>query len=227
MTSRRLFLGSVAAAGVGTFGVTALTFPVAAQPGADPITREILRQLRGGMQKMQGGNGGDGARQLATTLRIYAATINDDQLRAMLRKANRQTLLYGPMNHAELERLADELGFPRAQLPHSTTTPLRREQAVDRLLKEGLSPFMRRAADNLDQAAVTLEARAARVRHVSLECADCGWACSLLGPSEDAVAALCALAFIFPPAAELCAAASAEYLTVLLACIMCQLFSNC
>jgi hypothetical protein len=179
------------------------------------------------MEKLLAGNGGEGARQLATTLRIYAATVNDDQVRAMLRKANRQALLYGPINHAEMERLADKLGFPRAQLAHTATTPERREQAVDRLLKEGLSPLMRTAADNLDQAAITLQERAAQVRNVSLRCIDCSWACGLVDESGDAMTALCALAFIFPPAVELCTAASASYLTVYLACMMCHLAANC
>jgi hypothetical protein len=223
MTSRRLFLGSIATAGVGAVGVTALNFPVAAQPAANPITREILRQLRGGVKKLIDGSGPDGARQLATTLRIYAATLNDDQIRAALRKANRQTLLYGSVNHAEMERLADELGIPRTILPtHPTSTPQGREQALDRMLKEGLSPFLREAADRLDQTAVTLQERTARVRNVALQqCASCDWACGFVDNSETAMNVACALAVIFPPAMELCMAASANYLTVYFVCAFC------
>ena len=228
MTSRRLFLGSVATAGAGALGVTAFNFPVAAQPAANPVTGEIHRQLRSGVKKLLDGSGPDGARQLATTLRIYAATLNDDQIRAALRKANRQTLLYGPVNHAEMARLADELGVPKSLLPaHPTSTLQGREQALDRMLKEGLSPFLREAADNLDQTAVTLQERASRIRNAALQCESCGWACGFVQPSEAAMTVSCAMALVFPPAAEFCAAASANYLMVYLACAICAVFNGC
>lgn len=228
MASRRLFLGSVAAAGVGAFGVSALNFPVAAQPAANPLTREIRRQLRGGVQKLVDGSGPDGARQLATTLRIYAATLNDDQIRVALRKANRQTLLYGSVTHAEMERFADELGVVKSRLPkHPTSTPQAREQALDRMLKEGLSPFLREAADILDQTAVTLQERASRIRNVAQQCESCSWACGFVGNSEAAMTVSCALAIVFPPAAEFCAAASANYIVVYLACLICAGINGC
>lgn len=223
MTSRRLFLGSIATAGVGALGGAALNVPVAAQPGANPVTREIHRQLRGGVKKLLDGSGPDGARQLATTLRIYAATLNDDQLRAALRNADRQTLLYGSVNHAEMARLADELGIPRSVLPlHPTSTPQGREQALDRMLKEGLSPYLREVADRLDRTAVTLQNRTARVRNVALQqCPSCDWACGFVPESEAAMGLACALAAVFPPAMELCVAASASYLTVYAVCAFC------
>ena len=230
MTSRRLFLGSVATAGVGALGVSAFNFPVAAQPAANPVTGEIHRQLRGGVKKLLEGSGPDGARQLATTLRIYAATLNDDRIRAALRKANRQTLLYGPVNHAEMARLADELGVPKSLLPaHPSSTPQDREQALDRMAKEGLSPFLREAADSLEQTAVGLQERASRIRNVALQtCAErCGWTCGLVANSEAAMTISCAMALVFPPAVEFCAAASANYLTVYLACAICAAISGC
>ena len=228
MTSRRLFLGSVATAGVGALGVTAFNFPVAAQPAASPVTREIHRQLRGGVKKLLDASGPEGARQLATTLRIYAATLNDDQIRAALRKASRQTLLYGPTNHAEMARLADELGVPRSLLPaHPSSTPQDREQALDRMLKEGLSPFLRDAADSLDQAAVTLQERASRIRNVAVQCESCRYACGFVSNSEAAMTISCAMALVFPPAVEVCAAASANYITVYLACALCAAISGC
>ena len=228
MGSRRLFLGSVAAAGVGAFGVTAIDFPVAAQPAADPVTGEILRQIRGGLQQLIDGNGANGARQLATTLRIYAATVNDDRLRAVLRKTNRQTLLYGAINHTEMQRVADELGIPKSlQPPHPTTTTLGREQALERLMKGGLSGLIRQVADALDRGAVNLQERATQVRNVSRQCRDCNWACDLVQPSLDAMTVICAAALLFPPVMEVCMAATANYLTVWLACNMCAAFSFC
>jgi hypothetical protein len=229
MTSRRLFLGSVATAGAGALGVTAFNFPAAAQPAANPVTGEIHRQLRGGVKKLLDGSGPDGARQLATTLRIYAATLNDDQIRAALRKANRQTLLYGPVNHGEMARLADELGVPKSLLPaHPISTPEGREQALDRMLKEGLSPFLRDAAESLDQTAVTLQERASRIRNVALQqCESCRWACGLVATSEAAMTISCAMALVFPPAVEFCAAASANYLMVYITCAICAAITGC
>ena len=51
-----------------------------------------------------------GARQAATVLRVYASTVNDGELKALLRKANRQQILLAQMNHAELVRQALAVG---------------------------------------------------------------------------------------------------------------------
>jgi hypothetical protein len=75
---------SLAGAGVGAVGAISLDFPVSAQRAATPpLIREIRRQLKQALGKMRNGQSG-GARQLATTLRIYASTVNDDQLRGAL-----------------------------------------------------------------------------------------------------------------------------------------------
>src|SRR5687767_14940018 len=85
---RRVFLGSAGAAAIAGFG--ALNLQLAAQPAppADPLIRELYRQLKLGMGKMLDGEG-EGARQLASTLRIYAMTVSDDEIRANLRAATR------------------------------------------------------------------------------------------------------------------------------------------
>jgi hypothetical protein len=229
MASRRLFLGSVAAAGVGAVGATTLNFPVSAQPAATgPFDREIRRQLKDAFSKLQFGAADEGARQAATTLRIYAATLNDAQYRALLRKANRLKLLSVDMNHAEMERAADELGVQKSLLRHSTNFQVR-EEMLDRMLKEGLSPFMREVADAVEAIAPKLQLYQAQVRRVVLqpipspgECGDCERACGLVEAAIAALTAACALMAVFPPAAELCAAASFAYLTALVACGSCQ-----
>ena len=232
MTSRRLFLGSVAAAGVGAVGVTSLDFsvPVSAQPAATgPLTREIRKQLKDSLQKLQFGNAAEGARQAATTMRIYAATVNDAQLRAALRKADRVKLLASDMKHAEMEKAADELGVQRFLLNHAKTAPAVREAALNRLLKEGLSPMMRQLADELDKVAPKLQAQAVALRAVSLrqpipDCGSCDPVCNNVGPAEDTASVICAASLLFPPLAELCAAALAAYVTWVTSCAVCQAY---
>jgi hypothetical protein len=232
MTSRRLFLGSVAGVGVGAVGVTTLDFsvPVSAQPAAkDPLNREIRKQLKDSLHKMQFGSAADGARQAATTMRIYAATVNDAQLRAALRRADRVKLLARDMNHAEMEKAADDLGVQRFLLNHAKTAPAVREAALNRLLKEGLSPMMRQLADELDKVAPKLQAQMGAVRAVSLrqpipDCGSCDPICNNVGPAEDTASVICAAAVLFPALAELCAAALAAYLSWVTGCAVCQAY---
>jgi len=83
--SRRIFVGSLAGAGVGAVGATSLLdFSVSAQPvPTDPLTREIRRQLKEALGKMRDGQAA-GASQAATVLRIYASTVNDGKLQELL-----------------------------------------------------------------------------------------------------------------------------------------------
>jgi hypothetical protein len=216
---------------VGAAGVTTLNFPVpvsAQRTVTGPFDREIRRQLKDAFAKLQFGAADEGARQVATTLRIYAATLNDTQHRALLRKANRQQLLSADMKHAEMERMADDLGVQRSLLRHSTNYQVR-EEMLDRLLKEGLSPFMREVADAVEAVAPKLQWHQGQIRRVALqpipnpsECGDCKRACGLVQPALEALTAACALAAVFPPAAELCAAASLTYITTVVACGTCM-----
>jgi hypothetical protein len=234
MTSRRLFLGSVAAAGVGAVGVSTLDFsvPVSAQPAAtSPLNREIRTQLKDSLQKLQFGNAAEGARQAATTMRIYAATVNDAQLRAALRSADRVKLLATDMKHAELEKAADELGVQRFLMNHAKGAPAVREQALNRLLREGLSPNMRQLADTLDKLAPTFQAHVGRTRAVSLvlqpipnDCGSCDPVCNNVQPAEEVMTLTCAAALLFPPLGELCGATVAAYMTWVTACAVCQAY---
>ena len=100
----------------------------------------------------------NGARQAATVLRVYASTVNNGQLQALLRKANRQQLLLTEMNHGELVRQAKELGIDPSRLPPHSVDRVGREAALDRLIKEGVSPFMRTVADYVDGVAEKMNA---------------------------------------------------------------------
>ena len=231
MASRRLFLGSVAAAGAGAIGVTAINFPAAAQPAADssPIVLELRRQLKEAFEKMRMGQS-VGARQAATILRVNASTVDDGLLRATLAKANRQQLLSTETNHEDLARQAKEFGLNPAMLPPHSIDRVGREKALDQLFAEGLSPLMLRVADYTDTVAVKMETleRSGRARPLQIalrrqtvDCGSCSDEQTQVASAMQAATVVCAAAIVFPPLAELCAAASAAYLVFQTALAIC------
>ncbi len=229
--SRRVFVGSVAAAGVGAAGAASvLDFPLSAQPvSAVPLTREIRRQLKEAFGKLRDGRS-DGARQLAAMLRVYASTVNESELRAALQKANRRQLLSREVNHGEMVRQAQELGLDPARLPpHRFISYGERDEAVTQLLRDGLGASMRAAADLVDGVAEKIEAlpreqRGAFVQAIALQpipepvdCGNCNTILSGLDYAEKQMTAACALAGIFPlpPLVAACEAAIAAWLVML------------
>jgi hypothetical protein len=233
--SRRVFVGSVAAAGVGAAGTTSLLdFPVSAQPVATaPLVREIRRQLKEALGKMRDGHA-DGARQLATTLRIYASTVDNDQLRAALRKANREQILLAQPNHRELMREAEELGINPSTLPPHSLDRVGREAALDQLRQEGLSPLMNRVADFVDSVGAKMEAleRSGRARPLqvalrqpipdTVDCGNCNQEKQQVDTTENIALVACAASAIVPALAGACAVASATFITFYLAYAACQ-----
>jgi hypothetical protein len=172
---------------------------------------------------MRNGHSG-GARQAATVLRLYASTVDDGQLQAGLRKANRQQLLRTEMNHTELAREAKELGIDPSRLPPHAIDRVGREAAVDRLIKEGMSPFMRNVADYVDDVAEKMERLERRpdgamAMQVALrqppEQVYCGTCEPIQGGMDYSMAqatVVCAAAAAFPPLGPACAAASVVFL---------------
>jgi hypothetical protein len=79
----------------------------------------------------------------------------------------------------------------------------------------------------LDAIAPSWDERAKTVRNAALQCPNCDWACSLVSTAEQAMTLACAAVPFFPPAAEVCMAASATYLTVFGACLACQIAVGC
>lgn len=221
MASRRLFLGSMAAAGVGAAGTASLfDFPASAQNrSANALVLELHRQLKEGFKKVQAGQS-DGARQLANILRVYASTVDDGLLRATLGKANRQKLLSTEMNHGELVRQAEEFGLNPAMLPRHSMDRTGREKALDQLISEGLAPFMLRVADYTDTAAAKMETleRSGRARPLQIalrrqmDCGNCSDEQSQTANALQIATVVCAAAIAFPFLAELCAAASLTFL---------------
>jgi hypothetical protein len=233
--NRRVFVGSIAAAGVGAAGATSLLdFPVSAQPASTaPLTREIRRQLKEAFGKMRDGQGG-GARQAATVLRLYAATVNDSQVQAALRKGNRQQILLAEMNHGELVRQAKELGIDPSRLPPHSLDRVGREGALDRLIKEGVSPLMREVADYVDGVGTKIERleRSGRARPLQIalrqpipsqtDCGNCGQEKQQLDTMLNIMTVTCAAAAVIPILIEACAAVSAAYFSFYIAYAICS-----
>jgi hypothetical protein len=221
---RRVFVGSLAGAGVGALGATSLLdIPVSAQrASAAPLIREIRRQLKEAFARMRDGRA-DGARQAATVLRLYASSVNDGDLRAALRRANRRQLLLTDMNHGELVREANELGIDPSRLPPHSLDRVGREAALDRLISEGLSPFMRDVADYVDGVAAKMETleRSGRAKPMQValrqpipdpvECGNCDNEKAQLDNALQVATVVCAASMAIPVLAELCAAASLTY----------------
>jgi len=232
--SRRVFVGSLAGAGVGAVGATSLLdLSVSAQPGsATPLTREIRRQLKEAFGKMRDGQA-IGARQAATVLRLYASTVNDGQLQAALRKANRQQVLIAQPNHGELVRQAKELGLDPSRLPPHSLDRVGQEAALDRLMKEGLSPFMRQVADYVDGVGLKMERleRSGRARPLQValrqpipsqtDCGNCDQERQQLDIMLNIVTVTCAAAAVLPVLIEACAAVSAAYISFYVAYAVC------
>jgi hypothetical protein len=233
--SRRIFVGSLAGAGVGALGATSLDLSLSAQRvSASPLLAEIRGQLKDAFGKMQNGQA-IGARQAATILRVYASTLNDDQLRVALSKANRQQLLLTDMNHGDLVRQAKELGIDPSRLPRHSLDRVGREEALDQLLKEGLSPFTRTVADYVDRVAEKMErmerrSGGAMALQVALRqpipepvnCGNCDREKQELDITQNMATVVCAAAAIIPLLVEACAVASATYLTFYLAFTICN-----
>ena len=237
--SRRMFLGStVAAAGGGalfSFGNTPFSqITLAQSSGPDPLVAALQLQLKGGMEKLLQGKG-EGARQFASTLRIYAAHAKGREaewiarFRQLVADKGRAALVNAPVNHQEMERIADTLGVPVSMRPpHTPADPFRLEQALDLLLKEGIFPSIERAAVQLEQRGAQIDQRPpAQIALVVLRqdgfCASvCAGADALWHVSEVACAAAAALPL--PLLIEACALASQACLALYAACLLCQIW---
>lgn len=230
MNSRRLFLSGAAVAIIGGGSATMFTAPVATRRrSVEPVTRELHRQLRAGIQKLLDDDG-EGARQVASTLSIYAATLSDDQIRAevhhVVEARGRQAILSAPINHAEMQQMAAELGIPSSMLAlHHEADISSRDEALTMLLREGLTPSMKRAAAGIDAFSRELDARRANIRSVALQIPDC-WVCAAADRAKTQADIVCGIVavgcLVTPPVCPeliaLCAAAEATWLSLSAAC---------
>ena len=109
-----------------------------------------------------------GARQAATVLRVYASTVNDRQLQALLTKANRATVLSAEPSHSEIVRIAGDLGINPATIPpHRLIDRGVKELELQRMIDNGLGPLFHEVANQFDATAVKLETLKRRVNRSS------------------------------------------------------------
>ena len=236
--SRRIFVGSLAGAGVGAVGAASLLdFSVSAQPvSTDPLTRVIRRQLKEALGKMRDGQAA-GATQAATVLRVYASTLNDGQLQAMLRKANRATVLSAEPSHGEILRIAGDLGINPATIPpHRLIDRGVKELELQRMIDNGLSPMFREVANQFDATATKLETLKRRGQSPLLsialrqpipteaECGHCNEEAKIVESCETAMAIACAAMLLVPLLAPACEGATLVYLGAVSNYGLCMLY---
>jgi hypothetical protein len=236
--SRRIFVGSLAGAGVGAVGAASLLdFSVSAQPvSTDPLIRELRRQLKEALGKMRDGQAA-GATQAATVLRVYASTLNDGQLKATLRKANRAAVLSAERSHGEIVRIAEDLGINPATIPpHRLLDRGVKELELQRMIDNGLGPLFHEVANRFDAAAVKLETlkRRGQSRLLSIalrqpiptedQCGHCNQEAQIVENCEKALTVACAAAAILPILAPACEGAVVLYLAALSNYGVCMLY---
>ena len=236
--SRRIFVGSLAGAGVGAVGATSLLdLSVSAQPvSTDPLTREIRRQLKEALGKMRDGQAA-GATQAGTVLRVYASTLNDGQLQAMLRKANRAKVLSAEPSHGEILKIAGDLGINPATIPpHRLIDRGVKELELQRMIDNGLGPLFHEVANQFDATAAKLETLKRRGQSQLLaialrqpipteeQCGHCNQEAAIVENCETAMAVACAAAAIVPVLAPACEGAAILYLAALSNYGLCMLY---
>jgi hypothetical protein len=178
MQSRRVFLGSAAAAGIGSAvggGAFLLDAGVmsAQQHGHDgktlnPMFDLFIRESSAIRREIRrSGVRGEHARRHALAVRMLAThgreTRLDDlvreSVRQLIRDRGREAILQAPVDH---EKAVDELRAHGAVNPEELpdANRLTREQrlaALTGLLRDGITPFLMREADLIERAATELD----------------------------------------------------------------------
>jgi len=178
-----------------------------------------------------------GATQAATVLRVYASTLNDRQLQAMLRKANRATVLSAEPSHGEILRIAGDLGINPATIPpHRLIDRGVKELELQRMIDNGLGPIFHEVANQFDATAVKLETlkRRGQSRLLSIalrqpiptedQCGHCNQEANIVENCEKAMTVACAAALVVPILAPACEGAVLVYLAALSNYGICMLY---
>jgi hypothetical protein len=196
----------------------------------------MRRQLKEALGKMRDGQAA-GASQAATVLRIYASTVNDGQLQAQLRKANRAAVLSAQPSHGEIVRIAADLGINPATIPpHRLIDRGVKELELQRMIDSGLGPLFQEVANQFDATAVKLETLRRRGQSQLLsialrqpipteeQCGNCNQESQIVENCETAMAVACAAAAILPILAPACEGAALLYLSALSSYGLCRLY---
>lgn len=178
-----------------------------------------------------------GATQAATVLRLYASTVNDRQLQAVLRKANRAAVLNAERSHDEIVKIASDLGINPATIPpHRLIDRGVKELELRRMIDNGLGPIFREVANQFDATAAKLETLKRRGQSPLLsialrqpipteeQCGHCNEEAKIVENCETAMAVACAAALIVPILAPACEGATILYLAALSNYAICMLY---
>src|SRR5688572_5488569 len=167
MQNRRMFLGSAAAAGVGTAvgGVFFQGFDTHAQAHdtADPLMAELRNQIVSTVVAIRKGRGhaGEHARRIAAQIRLANAhgigAAIDAQLRALLREEGRDALLAREINPAMLASELRAVGVER--LPALSATYADRARVLDAMVRNGMTATLATLAAGFEQVAPALDRR--------------------------------------------------------------------
>jgi hypothetical protein len=241
-TTRRAILGAsvgLVAASVGGLALVTVEGQGRGRGrGQGPNLEQAVKgRLKAAIKKMQARDAGQvaaGALEARTTLLLLADTVVDTPLIDVLRRANPQEILRGRHDHAEINRLAEELGVDPAQLP-ATDTPKNRE-ALLALLQQpgGFASFIRQAAETLEETAKHFETTKAKVVTVAArqQCGACQQTYDQLMGAENFMTLTCAAAAAATilcgpcdaPLVTLCGAAILTWMTFYTAYMACSTF---
>jgi len=237
MQNRRAFIGStaaVAAAAGATVFQTSLGHaqaPSGAAKTIDPVVDAFVKEIQQATADLTRGKG-EGGRRIAQTLRVWAAygesrSYNTQFTQAAQRAVasrGRQEIVYGAVNHAELERYAERLGVTGTIDLHQASDPAARDKALDRLLKEGITPSLRAAAETLERGAKWLDEHRPSVQPVAFA-RDCGCNDICIGAvlMKEQMDVVCAISVLFPPIADFCVAMIMCWLTLASMCGICKI----
>ena len=166
MQNRRMFLGSAAAAGVGTAVGGTFFFQGTHAQGhgtADPLMAELRRQIADTVIAIRRGRGsaGEHARRMAAQIRLVNAhgvgAAVDAQLRRLLREEGRDSLLAREMDPAALAAELKAIGVER--LPALSATYADRARMFDATVRNGMTATLAAFAAGFEQVAPALDRR--------------------------------------------------------------------
>ena len=168
MQNRRMFLGSAAAAGVGTAIGGAFFFQgfdthAQGHGTADPLITELRKQIAETVIAIRKGRGsaGEHARRIATQIRILnvhgVGAAADAQLRRLLRQEGRDALLARELDPTVLAAELKAVGVDR--LPALSATYADRARMFDATLENGMTATLAALGDAFEQLAPALDRR--------------------------------------------------------------------
>jgi hypothetical protein len=135
--------------------------------GDDPVSAEALRQFKAAIRGLTKSANGEHGRQAASALRVLATNGKARNLDAEFRRAvtrelttyGRDNVLMRPFDREQFAATGREFGVDPAPELATTSTLAERREALDALLKEGVTAHMERSAELFAAIGAQLDAR--------------------------------------------------------------------